>query len=48
MKRIEKKKGNPEEKLDPQRRMNKKTLEKKPTKGGTPAIEKKEIIIIFA
>jgi hypothetical protein len=45
---MEKKKGNPNEKLDPQSRINKKTFEKNPINGGTPAIEKKDIIIILA
>jgi len=47
MKRMVKKKGKPKEKCELHRRIKRKSLEKNPTKGGTPAIEKKAIIIIL-
>jgi len=47
MKRIKKKNGNRTKKFEVQRRVKINSFEKKPQKGGTPAIEKRAIIRTF-
>jgi hypothetical protein len=44
MKRIRKNEGNKVKKFDPHKRTNKNNFAKNPKNGGTPAIEKREIV----